>query len=181
MDNKPEHKVIPTPPSLMDLSIAIAPWAHIKNIRLLKSSVELKSLEVTESAEINHIFDATTTFNPASGELVVHASVTVSAENILRIDGEFLLNYRVDMSGPVTAEIATAFGRMNGVHNLWPYWREFVYSISARTGLPPIVLPLMTGASMLNYYTEKDKSSISSQVVQTQEENGPHIGDDADA
>ena len=33
------------------------------------------------------------------------------------------------------------FAQTNGTFNLWPYWREFVQSMSARMGLPTITVP----------------------------------------
>lgn len=35
-----------------------------------------------------------------------------------------------------------AFANTNGMLNVWPYWREFVQSITSRAGLPPLTLPL---------------------------------------
>jgi preprotein translocase subunit SecB len=35
-----------------------------------------------------------------------------------------------------------AFASTNGMLNVWPYWREFVQSITNRAGLPPLTLPL---------------------------------------
>jgi preprotein translocase subunit SecB len=35
-----------------------------------------------------------------------------------------------------------AFATTNGMLNVWPYWREFVQSITNRAGLPPLTLPL---------------------------------------
>jgi hypothetical protein len=34
-----------------------------------------------------------------------------------------------------------------GMHAMWPYFRELIQSISTRTGLPPVVLPVFLGSS----------------------------------
>jgi hypothetical protein len=161
----------------MDLSVAIAPYTHIKpmGIRLLKSVIESHSIDISEPSPLQHSFDARATLDREAGTLSVYASLTLSAGALVRIDAEFVLDYGVDKAIPITDEAATAFGRMNGIHNVWPYWREYVQSTSMRVGLPPITLPLMTGASMLAYYAEKDKPS-SSQVAQPREEGGPRLG-----
>ena len=172
MDVESNREVTPTPPSLMELSIAISPWTHIKQIRLLKSTIESKSIDVAETFQLQHSFDATTVLDREAGLLSVYASLTVSAGKFVQIVAEFILEYSFDKSTPITDEIATAFGRMNGVHNVWPYWREYVQSISMKVGLRPITLPLMTGASMLAYYTEKDKLPNSSRVAQPQKAAG---------
>ena len=56
-------------------------------------------------------------------------------------------------------EFAGAFGKMNGIHNVWPYWREYVQSVSTRAGMPPVTLPLMTGTAIADYYAEKERTS----------------------
>jgi hypothetical protein len=147
-------------PSLMDLCTAIAPWTHIKQIRLLKSSVESKPTDVAATFPLQHSFDAITTLAPEAGTLTVHATLGVSAGEFLRIDAEFILDYSVDKSPVgVTAEAATAFGKLSGIYNVWPFWREYVHSTVMRAGLPPVTLPLVTAASMLAYYVEKEKNA----------------------
>ncbi len=42
---------------------------------------------------------------------------------------------------PSEAEMK-AFAATNGLLNVWPYFREFTQSISARAGLPPLTVPL---------------------------------------
>lgn len=45
--------------------------------------------------------------------------------------------------GAVDDADATAFGRVNGIYNAWPYLREFVQTSLLRLGLPPFELPLL--------------------------------------
>ncbi len=160
MADAPKHEVAPKRPSLMDLATAIAPWTHIKQIRLVKSLIESKPIDLVEPSSLQHTFDAATTMNQDGGTIDVHAFLTVSAGDFFRIDADFLLNYSIDKNIPISEELAAAFGKMNGIHNVWPYWREYVQSASTRVGIPPITLPLMTGASMLAYYSEKEKASV---------------------
>jgi len=35
-----------------------------------------------------------------------------------------------------------AFASLNGVFNAWPYFREYLQSVTTRMGLPPFVLPV---------------------------------------
>lgn len=41
----------------------------------------------------------------------------------------------------LTEESATEFGKFNVGHTVWPYWREYVHSTSARIGLAPVEVP----------------------------------------
>jgi len=176
MDVDPKREIPPARPSLMDLSIAMSPWTQIRQIRLLRSQIESKSIDIAEPSQVNTSFDATTVFNREDGTLRVHASLMVSVGEFVQIIADFALEYGVDKTMIFTDEVAAAFGRLNGIYNVWPYWREYVQSTVARLGLPPLTLPLMTGASLLAYFTEKDKSSDSLHVAQLQQESGPRLG-----
>jgi preprotein translocase subunit SecB len=57
------------------------------------------------------------------------------------IEAEFVLVYAVDSLEGIKQKNLDVFGQTNGVFNAWPYWREFVQSITTRMGLPPLTLP----------------------------------------
>jgi hypothetical protein len=169
MEDTPKREVAPSRPSLLDLAAALAPWTRIQQIRLIKSTINARPIDLVESSPLQHAFDATTSFSQEEGTLDVRALLTVSAGDILQIDAEFLLNYTFKKEIPVSDEIAAAFGKMNGIFNVWPYWREYVQSTIARAGLPPVALPLMTGASVLKYFTAKEETSATSEPQATAE------------
>jgi preprotein translocase subunit SecB len=72
----------------------------------------------------------------------------------VRIQGEYELEYSIESFDQIKPENIKAFGSMNGIYNAWPYWREFVQSMTVRMGLPPLTLPVMTGTFLENYYKE---------------------------
>jgi hypothetical protein len=140
-------------PTLMELSVAIAPLTHITQVRLLKSSIEAKAITTDAPIRLQHSFDALTELDKEANNLSVRASLEIAAGDVLHISAEFVLDYRISESPvEITDEAADAFGKMNGIHNIWPYWREYVQSVSVRAGLPPLVVPLVTGASLVAYY-----------------------------
>lgn len=53
----------------------------------------------------------------------------------------FTLSYDVNDFDSLTESDLAAFGRMNGIYNAWPFWRELVYSTLSRMGMPPLTLP----------------------------------------
>ncbi|MFQ5424460.1 MAG: hypothetical protein ACE5F9_10825 [Phycisphaerae bacterium] len=63
-------------------------------------------------------------------------------DELLRIEAAFLLRYRVDSFTGLNKANFDAFGELNGLFNVWPYWREFVQSTTVRMGLPPLTLPV---------------------------------------
>jgi hypothetical protein len=159
MEDAVKRDVVPPQPSLLELAAVLVPWVHILQIRLTKSSIQARPIAPSEPSPLRHTFDATTAFSQEDGKLRVHTFLTVSAGDFLQIEAEFLLDYSLNKEIPVSEEIASAFGKMNGIYNAWPYWREYVQSVSARAGMPPLAIPLMTTASMLAYYTAKEKTS----------------------
>ena len=70
----------------------------------------------------------------ADGEEVGNALFTVRAE--------YRLTYRVVGTEALPPDALHCFAWLNGPYNAWPYWREFVQSMSARMGLPGVVLPV---------------------------------------
>jgi hypothetical protein len=168
--------VAPVPPSLMDLAGLMAPWAHLKSIRLLRSTIESKPIPITQPVRLQVSFDATPVVNRENGELEVLASLSVSGGEHVQITGEFGLTYIIQKIDSFSDEIVTAFAKMNGIYNIWPYWREYVQSTVARLCFPPMTVPLMTGPSILAYHTAKSRSVDSPQVAQQQEESGPRLG-----
>ena len=61
---------------------------------------------------------------------------------IFQIEADFLVDYEL------TAEVSDAalqeFARYNGVHNAWPFWRQFVFSMASQAGLPCPEIPIRT-------------------------------------
>jgi len=148
-------------PSLLEQATALAPWMHIRQIRLSKSSVESNPTNDTATLQLQHSFDATSTLDREREILTVRASLTVSAATCLRVDADFILEYAVDKSAlDVADKCGNAFGKMTGIYNAWPYWREYVQTTVSRFGLPPLTLPLVTATSMLAYYAEKEKADM---------------------
>jgi hypothetical protein len=91
MADAPNREVAPKRPSLMDLGTVLAPWTHIKQIRLVRSLIESKPFDLAEPFPLQHSFDAATTMDEERSTIDVHASLTVSVGDFFRIEAEFLL------------------------------------------------------------------------------------------
>jgi hypothetical protein len=63
-------------------------------------------------------------------------------EATVSIEATFLLTYQVEGSDPLDPAHAEAFARVNGIYNAWPYWREYVQSVTSRMGFPGLTLPV---------------------------------------
>ena len=63
------------------------------------------------------------------------------ADKQVEIEATLELVYDSPDVGKFNQEALDWFGRLNGVYNGWPYWREFVQNATTRMGLPPLVIP----------------------------------------
>lgn len=63
------------------------------------------------------------------------------AEAVFFIEATFQALYDIPENITTDKNTLQTFADMNGTFNLWPYWREFVSSISVRIGLPALTVP----------------------------------------
>jgi preprotein translocase subunit SecB len=50
------------------------------------------------------------------------------------------------MTGELDEKALATFANLNGVHNVWPFWRQHVYDIVQRARLPQLDIPLFAGS-----------------------------------
>jgi hypothetical protein len=70
------------------------------------------------------------------------------AKPVVTIQASFLLAYELKEPESVTLADCSAFSKINGAYNAWPYWREYVQSVTARMGLPSLTLPVFRLSDM---------------------------------
>lgn len=58
------------------------------------------------------------------------------------IDATFILSYSISSCDGLNDIEFNNFAQLNGIYNAWPYWREFVQSITSRMGLPTLTVPV---------------------------------------
>jgi preprotein translocase subunit SecB len=162
--------------SLMQLALVIAPRVQIKDILLANSSIRSKLDSIAPSMRVEYAMEAQSSCDRDAKELVVRATLMTCAKNdsgakvteeIFHIEAEFILRYSIDSIDGIDDEHVKAFGRINGIHNAWPYWREYVQSTTVRLGLPPLALPLMTGDSLLAHFSKLSKSDLTVENAST--------------
>jgi preprotein translocase subunit SecB len=123
--------------------------AELQSVRLAKCKVSTKPRAA--ASDESHVAFALTT--KAEGrrdgeKLRCEFSFALNAthENPDSKPMEILLTleatYKVPIEITFSAKQVKAFATTNGMLNVWPYWREFVQSVTSRAGLPPLTLPL---------------------------------------
>ncbi len=125
---------------------------EIEDVRLVEATAETKvrspadtgavDLLVNRAAEISERQDNGTFFVVAKmrTQLVPEQA---QEEPLVSIETSFEIRYGLPEGFHVDPQTLTTFAETNGVYNAWPYWREFVQSMFARMGLPPVVLPVL--------------------------------------
>ncbi len=91
--------------------------------------------------------------------IFVQATFTLDGQDALHIGATFEILYEYHTSIKVTPEQIAAFGHLIGVNNAWPYWREFIQSMTSRMGLPSLTLPLLRLESAHPVATEQKKAA----------------------
>jgi len=129
-----------TPP--VDIT-PIVERAQLRGLRLRKSEFVLMSVpksapELTQGISIEVGREA-----PEDKTFVVQATFTLDGADLMRIEATFELVYECEAANTVSPQQMQAFGQAIGLSNAWPYWREFVQTITCRMGLPALTLPLM--------------------------------------
>lgn len=136
-------------PNRMRLATAVSQRVEIRDIVLLETSAKRKSLvETMPNAVELHVAVHSELDEKKSRisvlarfRLVARDEGTPAGSEGLRIEAAFLLSYAVASITGLSKEHIDAFGAMNGVFNVWPYWREYVQSTTVRMGLPALTVP----------------------------------------
>ncbi len=68
-------------------------------------------------------------------------------EDPLRITVVFCLRYSLSSTEGLRKPHIMAFGELNSTSNTWPYFREYVQSVTVRMGLPALPIPVFSPIS----------------------------------
>jgi preprotein translocase subunit SecB len=148
----------------MSRAVVVAQRVQIRVIRLVELVCHN---EVAEEQEIMASLSASTeaAYCRKSQELLVTAHCamvgsTSDKESAVRVEAIFQLLYDLPPSDDMTQLHFDAFGEINGLFNLWPFWRELVQNMTVRMGLPPLTLPVRRGITLP---TSSDKSAATNE------------------
>ncbi len=73
-------------------------------------------------------------------DFVVHQEKT----DVLKATFQYRLIYAVHGTDPVEEADARVFARANGAYHSWPFVREMLFGLTAKMGLPPFLLPVLS-------------------------------------
>jgi hypothetical protein len=154
------------PAELIKLSSAAAPSMHLNEIQIIRSSCERMPNAPTEESELQISHGFKVSFGHDEAERTVgsmidfycrgHFTENEQRNDVFSVKARFLATYSIRENDDVSPESVSAFARLNGVYNAWPYWREFVQNSATRMGLPAIVLPLIMGNQIAEMLADQD-------------------------
>lgn len=83
------------------------------------------------------------------GVRIVNLTVEEGVEpvELFQIEATYQLDY--ELTGQVEQAALDEFARFNAVHHVWPFWRQYVFSIANQAGLPCPEIPLNTSLQSL--------------------------------
>lgn len=85
--------------------------------------------------------------------------------SFLNIEATFLLLYSISSVEDLDDAAFRSFAEVNGTYNAWPYWREFVQSITSRMELPTLTVPVFRIApTPTKADTKKDEAHVKVKV-----------------
>ena len=151
---------------LLALTAIVSPRVQIEGIRLSRSEVRSASaLPPGTALRVEYALNGEAKADQDGKRITVCASFTARANIVdgsdspdpaFHVEAEFLLDYTISSLEGISDEHLQAFGKMNGIYNAWPYWREYVQSMTARMGFPPLALPVLTGEAIQRIYQQQE-------------------------
>ena len=135
--------------SKMDLAAPVSERVEVIEILIAESMAKRGAVRDRLPAKLAMSVNVETQVDKDEKVVCVRPRFVLSAkyeeaggEELLRIEAQFVLRYRVPSFEGLKKANITAFGELNGLYNAWPYWREFVQSTTVRMGLPSLTIPV---------------------------------------
>lgn len=93
--------------------------------------------------------------------LVAHYKDSSPDDTPLQIRAKYQLIYMTKKAEKFTPEQLGGFTQLSATSDVWPYWREFIQSMTTRMGLPPLTVPLFSSSSVEAVETKPAKKKAS--------------------
>jgi hypothetical protein len=133
----------------MDLAAPVSQRVEVLQILLAESMTRRGSIRDRLPAKLEMSVNVETKADKEQKVILIRPRFTLTAkydeadgEELLRIEAVFVLRYRIPSFDGLRSKNIEAFGKLNGLYNAWPYWREFVQSTTVRMGLPALTIPV---------------------------------------
>ena len=144
----------------VEKALEVSACIELDQIRIVACSAELYSIPQGEKTCCQR-YASTEVSLAADRKLLlsfINFRLQASCGNemkVAQVTAKYLADYRLNEHKGLefTEKQFAAFAKYNGVFNAWPYWREFVQSMTARLNLPPLTLPVFRFGNTLPEYS----------------------------
>jgi preprotein translocase subunit SecB len=137
---------------------------EFRGLRLIESSSKLGNMKkdglpdhANQSININLIIPDGS--KDVASNLKIRLTCTYHGEEekdpAISVFASFLVNYEVLEAFKQQEKLSELLKRM-AILNVWPYWREFVQTMTSRMGLPPFPVPLIYTDDLKKEKAQKD-------------------------
>jgi hypothetical protein len=124
--------------------------SNLKRFREIEATSELGQQnklsvrgEMGEAVEGERMFQLFRVYVELGSRLVIAPlQPEQEATPLFQIEAVFRVDY--ELTEEVVQDALQEFARFNAVHNVWPFWRQFVFSAANQAGLPCPDVPLRT-------------------------------------
>lgn len=131
------------------MAAQVAAVVQLKDIRLERCVCRCEASADNLPSEVAHTYSASQTIDSEchltariAFNLAVSHGGSDGATAPIQIEAVFVVLYGLPKDHAFSESHAMAFADRNAVFNAWPYWREFVQSMTVRMGLPALTLPV---------------------------------------
>lgn len=139
---------------MMDLASAVSERVNIEDVRLAEMTAKRGLISDRLPSTLQFAVNTTTQVDEKNLLILVQVKSRLvgkyedseTAPEALQLEAVFHLMYRIASLKDLTKANFDAFGQLNGLYNAWPYWREFVQSMTVRMGLPSLTIPVLKPA-----------------------------------
>ena len=127
----------------------LAKQLELIDLRLLDSASTIKlDTEIQNVTNINHSINISFNKLNEPARIAFQYSLSVfgvskSQEEVIRISATYGEMFRVKSGETFPNDKLEIFGQIVGLNIIWPFWREFVQTITTRMNIPPLTLPIM--------------------------------------
>jgi preprotein translocase subunit SecB len=157
---------------LLKLCLPVVKQVQIDDLYLSRSTIQRneEQKEVPTEVDIGYRFKVESAIDREAKRINVVVILTISGKSedqkgqIFEIQSAFSISYSLRSTEGIEEVNVNAFGKMNAVHNVWPFWREYVQSSLSRMGLPTVTLPVLTSQMLKKMYEEQDSTDVGGQA-----------------
>ncbi len=145
MAKSPERKIN----AKLDLAAPVSARVELKHIILAETLAKRKLVAGGSPVNVSLSVNVNTKVNREQRRIEVFPKFILVARKgdategeLLRVEALFVLQYEIDSFEGMKKSHIDAFGELNGLYNVWPYWREYVQSTTVRMGFPSLTMPV---------------------------------------